>query len=136
MGGGRWGGGGGRPQGGDSDNPQMTERRQTMQAFFEPAQEMTITDTTAEITLFEKDGAIRVLHADGEKHKTDNGNGDVKTRREKDKLVVETENAGGGKLTEVFSLSADGKELTNNLRLQGRFGNVDVRRVYDALPAE
>jgi outer membrane receptor protein involved in Fe transport len=139
MGGGgrRWGGGGrGRPQGESEDGASGGDRRPGLQGLFEPAPELTITDTAAEITVFEKDGVIRVLQADGEKHKTDNGLGDVKTHRDKDKVIVETQTQRGGKITEVFALSADHKQLTSDIRLQGRFGDVNVHRVYDALPAE
>jgi hypothetical protein len=86
--------------------------------------------------MLEKDGAIRVLHADGDKHKTENGNGEVKTHRDKGKLIVETTNSRGGKMTETFALSNDHKTLTNDIHLEGRFGAVDIRRVYDAIPPE
>jgi hypothetical protein len=140
-GGGRWGGGGhggggGRWGGGDGDSSSTNTQRPGMQSLFEPASEITISDSQSEITILEKDGVIRVLHPDGDKHKTDNGMGEVKTHRDKGKLIVETTNARGGKMTETIALSNNHKQLTNDIHLQGRFGNVDIRRVYDSIPPE
>lgn len=158
-GGGRWGGGGGggwgghgggggrggyggggmggrRRPSGDGDGGQAPERRPNMSRFFEPAKEILITQTANEITILDKDGPIRVLHPDGHKYKTDNGDSDIKTHWDKEKLVVDTEPARGAKLSEAYVVSTDGKELTEDVQMDGRFGKVTVRRVYDALPAE
>jgi hypothetical protein len=127
-GGGRMGGGGGtRPP---SDSPD------TMASLLEATPEMTITHTEAEIAVLEKDGRLRTLHPDGQKYKTDTG-GEVKTRWDNDRLIVETKRDRGPSVTETLGLSADRKQLVSTLRLEGRsFGPVTVRRVYDAEAAE
>jgi hypothetical protein len=127
---GRWHGGGG---GGEGQEPQ---RQGNMSRFFDAPQELTIAQADKEITILEKDGAIRVLHPDGTKYKADNGTSDIKTRWDKDKLVVETEPPRGGKLTETFAVTSDKKHLNEDVKLDGRMGTVTVRRVYDAAPAE
>jgi hypothetical protein len=97
---------------------------------------MTITHTEAEIAVLEKDGRLRTLHPDGQKYKTDTG-GEIKTRWDNERLIVETKRDRGPSVTETLGLSADGKRLVVTLRLEARSsGPVTVRRVYDAETAE
>jgi hypothetical protein len=135
-GGGGRGGWHGRGGGGSGSDGAQTGRSETMQSFMDPAAEMTVTETTNEIAVQEKDGRVRVLHADGKDHKTENGDSEIKTRRDKDRLVVETKPERGPKLTETWALSADHKTLTIETRVDTPFaGTVTVRRVYDSAPA-
>jgi hypothetical protein len=136
RGGGGWGGGmGGRGRAREGGDGQEIQRQGNMSRLVDPPEELTISQNDAEITILEKDGAIRVLHPDGTKHKTDNGGSEIRTRWDKDKLVVETEPPRGGKLTETFVVASDKKHLTEDVRLDGRL-TVTVRRVYDAIPTE
>lgn len=146
AGGGSWGGhrggggyggghGGGRMGGGSGARP-PADSPDTLRSLLEAPAEMTITHTEAEIAVLEKDGRLRTLHPDGQKYKTDTG-GEVKTRWDNDRLIVETKRDHGPSVTETLGLSADRKQLVVTLRLEGRSsGPVTVRRVYDAAAVE
>jgi hypothetical protein len=96
---------------------------------------MSITHTEAEIAVLDKDGRLRTLHPDGQNYKTEAGS-EVKTRWDKERLIVETKLDRGPNLTETLGLSSDRKQLVVTVRLEGRSTPVTVRRVYDAEAAE
>jgi hypothetical protein len=126
---GRPGGGGG--MGGDDD------AREAMRAIFEPAEELAITQTAAEIAVEEVFGRTRRLHPDGKKYKTDNGAAEIKTAWKEGKLVVETKRARGGSVVETWELVPDGSRILVNVTFQGGFGpRVELKRLYDRAPAE
>lgn len=129
-------GGGGRsgppPGGGRVDDDQ----REAMRAVLEPAEELAITQTGAEITIEEAYGRTRRLHPDGKTYKTENGVADIRTEWKDGKLVVETKRAGGS-ATETWELVADGKRILLNVSLRGGFGpSVELKRIYDRAPEE
>ena len=77
----------------------------------------------------------RTLYPDGKKHKGTDEDGNkisTKTEWQGEELVAETK-MGSGKLTEMFQVSSDGKQLT----VISRFENsslaepLSIRRVYD-----
>ena len=120
----RGGGPGGGREGGD--------RRESMRAVFEAPPEITITHTSKEIALLEKDGRLRALHPDGKGYQ-DTGGAEVKTRWDDARLVVETRPERGPKVVETFVLEAEPRRLVVNVRLETPSGTpVTVRRVYDA----
>ncbi len=122
-------GGGAGPRSGDlgsEDGPP------TMRAIFEPADEITITQTDREVAIDEKFGQLRRLHPDGRKYKTDNGLSEVKTSWKDGQLDVETRHSRGMKVIERWQLAADRERLTERIRMQGAFGSrVEIQRVYD-----
>ncbi len=126
------GGGGGRmgpPPGGmgGDDDP-----RQAMRALLEPAEELTIVQTEAELAVEEKFGATRRLHPDGKKYKTDNGASEIKSSWKEGKLVVETKGARGGRVLETWERIPDGSRLIVNVKMEGGFGpGLSLKRVYD-----
>ena len=130
--GGPGGGGGGRmgpPPGGmgGDDDP-----REAMKAIFEPAEELTVTQTGAEIAIEEKYGRTRRLHPDGKKYKTDNGASDIKTSWKEGKLLVETKRSRGGSVLETWELVPDGSRIIVNVKLESGFGPaVTLERLYD-----
>jgi len=108
-----------------------------MRSLFEPASEILITQTETEFTVLEKDGPLRVLHADDKKYKDDATGTEVKTRWDKGRLRVETKRERGGTTTETWSLTGDPRQLTVDYRLENPFlGTVTVRRVYGPAQAE
>jgi len=129
MGGGRAGGtGGGRGPG----NPGGGDATESMRAVFEAPVEMSITPTEAEIVILEKDGRLRMLHADGKKYKIEGGNAETKTRWEAGKLVVETSNPMGGRVDETFEVAPDRSKLTVTVRVEGsRMSGLTLKRIYD-----
>jgi hypothetical protein len=133
--GGRGGGfGGGRPPeggrpGGDGDP------RAAMRAVFEAATALTITHTAREIAVLDKDGRLRALHPDGKKYASSSG-AEVKTRWDKDRLVVQTSRDHGPSVTETWRMAGEPAQLVIELRFQPPNGEaVTVKRVYDRATA-
>jgi hypothetical protein len=134
--GGRPGGGMGGPRvragappggmGGDDD------RRESMRALFEPAEEVAVTQTATEIAVDEKYGRTRRLHADRKKYKTDNGASEIKTSWKGGKLLVETKRVRGGSIVETWELVPDRSRMIVNVKMEGGLGpSVTLKRIYD-----
>jgi hypothetical protein len=105
---------------------------EAMQPIFEPAEEMTITQSEPEIVVDEKFGRMRTFHPDGKAYKTENGTAELKTQWKDGKLLVETKHARGGKVTETWELVRDRGRLVMTLRLEGGFRPaLSLKRVYD-----
>jgi hypothetical protein len=137
--GGRGGGLGGRrpPEGGAPGGGRNGDGdpRSAMRAVFEAATELTITHTTREIAVLEKDGRLRVLHPDGEKYEESSG-AEVKTSWDKDRLVVQTSRKPGPSVTENWRMAGEPAQLVVELRFQPPNGeDVTVKRVYDRATA-
>ena len=127
-GGGPGGGSGGRPSGsGGSSGPESSRGR------LMPPSEVTVTQLEPEIVFVEPEGHIRTLHPDGHKYPNEADGNEVKTHWDGARLLIETTNSRGGKLTETWSLSPDKKQLTvvRNMESQSRPA-VSVRTVYDS----
>ncbi len=123
RGGGMGGRGGGMEGGGD--------RREAMRALIEPAEELVITQSDAEIAIDESFGRMRRLHPDGKKYKTDNGASELKTWWKDAKLLVETKRTSGS-VIETWERVPDGSRLIVNVRLTGGPGpQLELKRIYD-----
>jgi hypothetical protein len=128
--GGRGGGGpmGPRPgaMGGDDD------ARMSIQAIFEPAEELVVARSGNEISIADKFGRARRLHPDGKKYKTENGASEIKTSWKQEKLSVETKGARGGGVAETWELVPDRSRIIVMVKMQGGFGpSVTLKRIYD-----
>jgi hypothetical protein len=133
-GGGAGGRGGHRSGGGDSSASASNRDPQGPRALlFSPPQQLTVTQTPAEIAILDQDGLMRALHPDGKAYKSGGaGDDEVKTRWESDHLVVETKTKSGTKLTETYGLDAEKHRLTVVLNAEGGSRPaLSVRRVYD-----
>jgi hypothetical protein len=113
--------------------------RQTMQFVFQAPRAFTIVATDSSVTLAPDSGAALVLPNDGRKvtQKVDGG-GDVeiKGRWQGNAFVVERKVSGGGKVTEDYLRSQDGKQLYVIVNFEGGRGrSITFRRVYDAAAA-
>lgn len=137
SGGGRRGGGGGPGTRGDPGSVGPPDgMRETMRRLEEPSETLTIKQEEDAFLVGDDTGEIRRLYPDGRTMKTDNGEGQVKTRWQGDELVTETIPARGPRLKETFALSPDGRRLFITVHFEPRRGGaVDVRRVYDAAEA-
>jgi hypothetical protein len=125
------GGGMGGPGGGGADGP-----REAMRALFEPAEELTVTQSESEIAIDEKFGRLRRLHPDGKKYKTDNGTAEIKSYWKDGKLVVETKRNRGASAIETWERVPDGSRLIVSVRLEGGLGpRLELKRIYDLAPA-
>ncbi len=146
MGGGRGGFGGrggygrgreGGARGGMSDE-QRQRMRQTMQLVFNAPQALTIVETDSSVSFASESGAALVLHSGGRKvtQKVEGG-GDVEItgRWQGSDFVVERTVSGGGKVTEDYLRSQDGKQLFVIVKSEGGRGrSIEFRRVYDGAP--
>lgn len=137
-GGGRggFGGGHGGRRGGDGAAARPdAERPAAMQDFFEPPETLTIDRKGDEIAV--NDGErIVILHPDGRKAKTDDGQSEVTAQWRGQELVVESKTERA-KITTVYMAVPDKRQLDVTSRFEGRMGEpVTARRVYDAAVAE
>ena len=104
----------------------------SMQAVFNPAEELSIYQGQPEIVIDEKFSRRRTLHADGRKYKSDNGTSELKTEWKESRLVVETRGFRGRKTTETWELNTTGKRLTALVKLESGYGKpVIIKRVYE-----
>src|SRR6266700_5717903 len=139
MGGGR-GGFGGRGGGGGMSDEQRQRMRQTMQLVFDAPPALTIAETDSSVAFASDTGPALVLHGDGRKvtQKVEGG-GDVeiKGRWLGNDFVVERKVSGGGKVTEDYLRSQDGKQLFVIVKFEGGRGrSIEFRRVYDGAASQ
>ena len=136
-GGGRGGYGGGGGRGGGMSDEQRARMRQTSQLAFQAPPSLVIAETDSTVGFTPDSGAALVLYADGRKLKqTVDGGGDIeiKARWQGNDFVVERKVSGGGKVTEDYLRSQDGKQLFVIVSLDnGRGRSIEFRRVYDAV---
>lgn len=119
---------------------QRQRTRQTMELVFHAPPVFTIAETDSSVTFAPDSGAALVLYSDGRKvtQKVEGG-GDVeiKGRWQGNDFVVERKVSGGGKVTEDYLHSLDGKQLYVIVGFDGGRGrSIEFRRVYDGAPAK
>ena len=125
------GGRGGPPGAGGDDDP-----REAMRAILEPAEELVIAQSEAEIAVDEKFGRMRRLHPDGKKYKTDNGASEIKSYWKEGRLVVETK-AGSRQRGRDLGARARREPADRQRELEGGFGpEAELKRIYDRPGAE
>ena len=115
---------------------QRERMRQTMDLAFRPPAALTIVTSDSTLTFTSDSAAALVLYGDGRKLKQSvEGGGDVeiKAHWQGNDFVVERKVSGGGKVTENYLRSQDGKQLYVIVSFDGGRGRtIDFRRVYDA----
>lgn len=119
-----------------SDDQRRRMHQTTELAFQAPAL-VTITETDSTVTLTADSGQALLLYADGRKLKQSvdsGGDVEIKARWQGNDFVVERKVSGGGKVTEDYLRSPDGKQLFVIVSLDAGRRSVDFRRVYDAAP--
>lgn len=104
-----------------------------LQAVFEPAEELTITQAAGELVIDETYGRRRTLRPDGRKRKSENGSAETKAEWREARLVVETKDREGRlKLVEAWELSASRERLIVEVKVERRVGSrLVLRRVYE-----
>ncbi len=133
---GRGRGGGGRGRMSDEQRQRM---HQTMQLVFDAPAALTIAETDSSVAFALDGNSALVLYSDGRKvtQKVEGG-GDVETkgRWQGNDFVVERKVSGGGKVTEDYLRSQDGKQLYVIVKFEGGRGrSLEFRRVYDGVAA-
>jgi len=136
---GRGRGGGERGGGGMSDE-QRQRMHQTMQLVFDAPPALRIVETDSSLAFGSDSGAALVLHDDGRKvTQIVDGGGDVEIKGhwQGSDFVVERKVSGGGKVTEDYLRSQDGKQLYVIVKFEGGRGrSIEFRRVYDGAAAK
>jgi len=136
---GRGRGGGERGGGGMSDE-QRQRMHQTMQLVFDAPPALVIVETDSSLAFGSDSGAAMVLHDDGRKvTQIVDGGGDVEIKGhwQGSDFVVERKVSGGGKVTEDYLRSQDGKQLYVIVKFEGGRGrSIEFRRVYDGAAAK
>jgi hypothetical protein len=125
------GGPGGEMPGGFGRGGPPGDRRETMRRFFNAPERLDIAQTDSEVAIVQEDGTSRRLRTDGQKQKHEGDEGETKTKWEGEQLIIETQGAGGFKMSENYALSADRRQLLVTVRLENPA--VSVRRVYDVV---
>jgi len=134
FGGGR--GGTGERGGGGMSEKQRARMRQTMALAFQAPPAITISADDSTLTVTPDTGAALTLYGDGRKIKQtvqDGGDVEIKARWQGNDFVVERKVSGGGKVTEDYLKSQDGKQLFVIVSFESNRGRtLEFRRVYDA----
>jgi hypothetical protein len=128
---GRHGGGGGSGSHGGSSTPSDSDLKQGKSSVFNPPLELKVAQTTSEIDVDDMVGKVRKLYPDGKKYKADDGDSEVKSSWHDGKLQVETKKSKGGSVTETWERVPDGSRLIVHVKIEGSFGKVDLKRIYD-----
>jgi hypothetical protein len=130
------GGGGYRGGGGEMSDAQRAGMRQTRDLAFNAPASLVITAADSSLTLV-TDGETLVVPSDGRKvHRKATQDGDpavdIKGRWLGNDFVVERSVSGGGKVTEDYLRSAEGKQLFVIVTFDGGRGrSITFRRIYD-----
>ena len=118
---------------------QRQRMHQTMQLVFDAPPALTIAETDSSVAVRSDTGAALVLYDDGRKvtQKVEGGGDiEIKGRWQGNDFVVERKVSGGGKVTEDYLRSQDGKQLYVIVKFEGGRGrSIEFRRVYDGAAA-
>lgn len=121
--------------GGESD-----EERQKMHELLSPPTNITFSMTGAEVDLKDDHDRKRAFMTDGrklQKSKDDNYQ-EIAAKWDGSRLVSDEKSPRGGKMSRSFELSSDGRQLWENLHIEGSGRNnrtMDLHYVYD-IPAQ
>lgn len=109
-----------------------------MQEILEPAHEISMSMTGAEVDLTDDDNRKRALMTDGRKlqKSKDPAYEEIAAHWTGNRLVTDEKDARGNKMSREFELSRDGQQLYETIHMMvGRNNNsVVIRYVYDQAP--
>ena len=129
--GGRGGGYGGRR--GESD-----EERRKMRELFSPPRTMALSMTGAEVDLLDDRDRKRAFMTDGRKLKKskDDNYQEIAAKWDANRLVTDEKDPRGNKMSRMFELSEDGRQLYETLHVKMGRSNTETsfRFVYDIPP--
>jgi hypothetical protein len=107
-----------------------------MHELLSPPATMTFSMTGAEMDLLDDHDRKRAFMTDGRKLKKskDYNYQEITAKWDGNRLVTEEKSPRGGKMSRTFELSPDGRQLYENLHIEGSGRNtrsLDVHYVYD-----
>jgi hypothetical protein len=119
--------------GGESD-----EQRQKMHELLSPPATIKMAMTGAEVDLMDDHDRKRAFMTDGRKlqKSKDSSYEEIAAKWDGNRLVSDEKSPRGGKMSRTFELSPDGRQLYENLHIEGsgRHGyTMDIHYVYDIL---
>ncbi len=122
------GGGGGRS---GSSTPSDGELKQGKSSVLNPPLELKVAQTETEIDVDDMVGKVRKLYPNGKKYKAEDADAEVKSSWHDGKLQVETRMSHGGAVTETWERVPDGSRLIVHVKVEGGFGKLELKRIYD-----
>jgi hypothetical protein len=122
------GGGGGRS---GSSTPSDSDLKQGKSSVLNPPLELKVVQTESEIDVDDMVGKVRKLFPNGKKYKADDSDAEVKSSWHDGKLQVETKKSHGSTVTETWERVPDGSRLIVHLKVEGSFGKLELKRIYD-----
>jgi len=137
-GGGGWPGGGGGGHhggyGGESD-----EERQKMHELLSPPTTISFSMTGAEVDLMDDHDRKRAFMTDGRKlqKSKDDSYQEIAAKWDGNRLISDEKSPRGGKMSRTFELSPDGRQLYENLHIEGSGRNshtMEIHYVYEIVP--
>lgn len=143
YGGGRpggWPGGGGPGYGGHHGGyGESNEERQKMHELLSPPATITFSMTGAEVDLMDDHDRKRAFMTDGRKlqKSKDDSYQEIAAKWDGNRLVSDEKSPRGGKMSRAFELSPDGRQLYENLHIEGSGRNshtMEIHYVYDIIP--
>jgi hypothetical protein len=123
----------GRRSGPYSSEPTLEDRQQ-MQDLIEPATSVTFTQKNGEVDVTDEAGRKRVFFTDGRTPQPPKDENYLEASARWDGATLTSNETGlhGGKITRVFELTPDGRELSESVSLTNpHLGVVTIRYVYD-----
>jgi hypothetical protein len=98
---------------------------------------LTISHAEPKLTITDASGRERVVFTDGrvvEEERSHGGKTKVEAQWKDGRIEIVSKPETGAKVTEAFSITADGSHLTVTTKLEGgRSGTITIRRIYDAV---
>ena len=98
---------------------------------------LTISHSEPKLTIKDASGRERVVFTDGrviEEERSHGGKTKVEARWKDGHIEIISKPETGPKVTEAFSITADGSHLTLKTKMEGgRAGTITIRRIYDAV---
>jgi hypothetical protein len=134
-GGGRFGGGGfGNGGGAEGGTPEDAQRmRNALRDEMQAPEHLIITQSDTTVIMTAGDGRTTRLSTDGRKIKDESTKIERKTVWDGGKLVSEINGLGRSKITEIYSVDAERRQLHVTLAIDNQAKTM-VKRVYDADP--
>lgn len=98
----------------------------------EPIAELTVRQTDVEIAVEDKPGQVRSFYPNGKTYKTDEGASNMTSAWKNGALLFEKKNVRGWRLTELWQVTPDGKQIKVESRVEGGgYKKTVTKRVYD-----
>src|SRR5262249_7189243 len=125
---------------GRSGSSSSEDARSAMENYNAAMQSLTIRHQEPELLIEDAAGHQHTLYTDGrkvEEERAFGGTTQIQAVWEEGQVGVTTKSEHGRKITETYSVTADGSQLTVTTKIDRPRGSaIEIRRVYDAVKPE